>query len=428
MGNCGGICNSNHIKSKVDIILPSQEQEILKYYDNNDLKKIVYIQKYIRKYLSKLKSKKRLNLLKISSINNSSKKTQSQSEKDLQKIIKDSPHKVNNHKNSKKFKKNNKYITYDEEPTSNELLIPTICTPLMDNNLFVDDPFLKNGKIKSNNDNNSTDPRDEPNDGIRRKFPKIKEDQSSYEGEWKNGKRDGYGILCFGNQSKFMGLFKEDKLAGYGKLWYDGEDYYRGYWKEFKAEGIGIYKTKKGSYFTGEWKNDRQNGFGMENWPKGSNFLGEYSDGYKNGIGILSFGSKAGYKGEFKEGVITGIGTFYFEDLRKYEGQWKNNKMHGYGIIFWPEGDVFEGEFYEDKKCGFGIFYNKNKIYMGNWKNNKPEGDMIIIDGDKIKRQFWENGRPIRFLEQGYKTSFEKYIDIILKEYKKNKNKMIIDN
>ena len=114
--------------------------------------------------------------------------------------------------------------------------------------------------------------------------------------------------------------------------------------------------------------------------------------------------------------------------MRKYEGQWKNNKMHGFGIIVWPGGDIFEGEFNEDKKCGFGVFYSQNKIYMGIWKNNKLDGDVIIIiDDDKIKRQFWDNGKPIRVLEEGYKTIFENYADIIIKEKKKKKKKKNID-
>jgi len=412
MGNCAGICNTNLLKLQGDIIIKSSsEQETNKFLEQNDMKKIIFLQRAIKRFLKRKKSKRKIKM-KNKNNNNISKKV---------KQTKDNPTK--NNKVPKSSKKN-KYITYDEEPTC-ELLIPTINTPLMEKNIFNDDPFRK--KNRSNKpigeNNNTNDPRDGPMDGIRRKFPKIKEDQSSYEGEWKDGKRDGYGILCWGDESKFMGKFEDDKVVGYGKLWHDDGDIYRGYWKEFQAEGIGVYKTKKGAYFKGEWKYDRQNGFGIENWPKGSNFMGEYYDGNKNGIGMLSFGSKAGYKGEFKEGIICGIGTFYFEDRRRYEGQWKNNKMHGFGIIVWPGGDVFEGEFYEDKKCGFGVFYNQKKVYMGNWKNNKPEGDVIIIDGEKIKRQFWENGKPIRYLEEGYKTAFEKYVDIIFKEQKKKNKK-----
>ena len=418
MGNCAGICNQKFLKYKGDVILISQNQETGNYLEQNNLKKIIYLQNAIRKYLKGIKNKKKLTILKNISHNNS---IQLQSEKDL-KISKDWQVKSNKNTNTKSSKNKSKYIAYDEEPTTNEFLIPTITTPLLEKKIFNGDPFRKKEcRNKSINSENKNDPRDGPIDGIRRKFPKIQENQTSYEGEWKDEKRDGYGILSWNEDCKFIGKFENDKIIEYGKLWNKEGDMYKGFWKEFQAEGIGIYQNKKGSTYKGEWKNDRQNGFGMEKWPKGSNFMGEYYEGFKNGIGILSFGNKAGYKGEFKDGVITGIGTFYFEDMRKYEGQWKNNKMDGYGILIWPGGDVFEGEFKEDKKCGFGVFYNQNKIYMGNWKRNKPEGDVIIIDGDKIKRQFWENGRPVRLLDKNYKTAFEKYADIIRKEQRKKK-------
>ena len=101
--------------------------------------------------------------------------------------------------------------------------------------------------------------------------------------------------------------------------------------------------------------------------------------------------------------------------------------MHGFGIIIWPSGDAFEGEFVEDKKSGFGIFYNKQKIYMGIWINNKPEGEVAIIDNGKVKKQLWKNGRPIKYLEEGYKTKFESVINEI-KNDKKNKIKQTIDD
>ena len=60
MGNCGGICNTTISKLKGDIIINS-EQETGKYYEQKDIKKIIYIQRNIKKYLKKLKCKKKLN-------------------------------------------------------------------------------------------------------------------------------------------------------------------------------------------------------------------------------------------------------------------------------------------------------------------------------------------------------------------------------
>ena len=101
--------------------------------------------------------------------------------------------------------------------------------------------------------------------------------------------------------------------------------------------------------------------------------------------------------------------------------------MHGFGIIIWPSGDVFEGEFVEDKKNGFGIFYNKQKIYMGIWKHNKPEGEVAIIFNGKVKKQLWKNGKAIKYLDEGYKTKFEKIINTVKKE-QKNKLKNNIED
>ena len=426
MGSCIGLCNSNYVKIKGDIpVEKNSENETGKYIETQYMKKVIYLQKSVKQYLRKIKNKQEYyNKKEVINEVISSNKSSPSSKKNRQTKKENSSSKKNK-KNDKINDKNSKYITYDEEQ-SDSLLVPKIKTSLMNNNIFNDDPFRN--KNRSNLNKIENDPRDGPFDGKRRKFPKIKEEQSSYEGEWKDGKRDGYGILYWGNKSKFVGLFVEDKAFGFGKLWHEDGDIFKGYWKDFQADGIGQYKTKKGAYFNGDWKLDRQDGFGMEIWPKGSNFMGEYSDGNKHGIGILTFENKAGYKGEFHEGIISGIGTFYFGDKRKYHGEWKNNKMHGYGIIVWPGGDVFEGEFREDKKNGFGIFYNQQKICMSMWKNNKPEGEVVIIDNENVKKQLWENGKLIKLLEDGYQTKFEKIIDKIKKEQKKKVKRTIEDD
>ena len=115
------------------------------------------------------------------------------------------------------------------------------------------------------------------------------------------------------------------------------------------------------------------------------------------------------FEGEFKNGDISGIGTFFFGDGTKYQGMWKNNKMDGYGYISWPDGSYFEGEFKEDKKEGFGICKNGHKIFMGIWKNNLLEGNIIVIEDDNIKKQYWQNGRALRNLPIDVPIIFQKY-------------------
>ena len=105
---------------------------------------------------------------------------------------------------------------------------------------------------------------------------------------------------------------------------------------------------------------------------------------------------------------------FFFKDGRHYEGEWKNNKMHGFGIIAWPDGKFYEGEFCDDKKEGFGIFYSEKKIYMGVWRNSFLDGDIIIIERNKIKKQYWERGKASKNLPTDHPIFFEKYVDEVV--------------
>ena len=57
MGNCGGICNRNLLKSKGDVII--SEQETGQSLDQNDMKKLIYLQRAIKNFIKRVKSKKK---------------------------------------------------------------------------------------------------------------------------------------------------------------------------------------------------------------------------------------------------------------------------------------------------------------------------------------------------------------------------------
>ena len=98
--------------------------------------------------------------------------------------------------------------------------------------------------------------------------------------------------------------------------------------------------------------------------------------------------------------------------------------MHGIGYIKWKE-TLFEGEFKEDKKEGFGVYYSGKKVYMGIWKNNVIWGNVIVIDGCKIKKQYWENGKLNKNLPKETFIYFQKFAEEYINE---NKAKKIKDN
>ena len=84
-----------------------------------------------------------------------------------------------------------------------------------------------------------------------------------YEGNWKDGKRDGKGIyLNKTNKDKYEGDFKLDKAEGKGVADYDNGDKYEGDYKDWNKDGKGIYYYNNGDKYEGDFKNDKSEGIG----------------------------------------------------------------------------------------------------------------------------------------------------------------------
>ena len=127
-----------------------------------------------------------------------------------------------------------------------------------------------------------------------------------YEGEFKNGCKNGNGVLTFKNGKKCDGLFRDDKfIAGtiIGKN-ADGQDY------EYKGEvlnnlphgsGVGTRKGKDGNWVT--WKGKFENN---------SFVSGTFDDGVTKRVG------------DFKNCSIQGNGFIEKKDGRKWSGIWTN--------------------------------------------------------------------------------------------------------
>ena len=75
----------------------------------------------------------------------------------------------------------------------------------------------------------------------------IFEDNSSYDGSWKDGKKHGYGVLNLSNEDKYVGEFNEDKIEGKGTYTWSTGQKYEGQWKNNKFDGKGkfIFLSKK---------------------------------------------------------------------------------------------------------------------------------------------------------------------------------------
>ncbi len=438
MGSCSGLC-SRTIIAGGDIPVESQKvttkSKKIKFNTQPTHSTLIYLQTRIKSFLkrkNKISLKSKQNNFNIpeekaisNKLNNSfhtlgENNNNNNNNNNINNINNINNTNNNNNTSNNNNSQNNKtknVNNLDIKKTKKEILIeetkiniPRVVPNFRGEKLFEGDPFSKP------NLSNRDDPRNAPNDNIRKKYPKINQDEFSYEGEWKNGKRDGLGILIWKNVAKFIGHFTEDRDVGFGKLSHDDGDDYIGYWNEFQAHGIGIYHNKKVVSYEGYWVHDKQSGFGIEKWPRNTSFMGDYSEGNKEGYGVFNIEDKGVYEGQMKDGNINGVGKFSFKDGRKYEGNFKNNKMEGYGILTFPDGKCFVGQFKDDLEDGFGVFYGRKKTYVGFWRSTLLVGDAIVIEGDKIKKQLWEEGRPSENYGQDHKIPFEKFIDEIINQ------------
>lgn len=185
----------------------------------------------------------------------------------------------------------------------------------------------------------------------------YKSDGSVYVGEFRNGKKDGYGTITYNSVTRYSGQWKDDEFNGKGThTWLDEE--YVGDWKKGKKDGYGTDVYKNGSKYEGQWKDGFLNGLGTLTSLNGDKYVGEWSNGTYNGQGTYTFLNGNKYIGEWSNGKFNGQGTYIYINGYKYIGEFRDNYFEGNGTLFYPDGRRFEGRFINSNPVqGQGIMY-----------------------------------------------------------------------
>ena len=225
-----------------------------------------------------------------------------------------------------------------------------------------------------------------------------------YEGEFLDGKRNGYGKEYYSDQIVFEGEYLDGnklKGKGYGKDKYNkGKIIYEinnenGKGKEYDIEGNLI--------FEGKYLNGKRNGYGREYDFSSLIFEGEYLNGKKHGWGREYSSKTLIFKGKYFNGVKwSGQGGYNYEGKIEYElingkcssvvdygdityiGEYLNGKKHGKGkeygryVVFYKL--IYEGEFSCGKRKGIGKEYHYDKIiFEGEYLyNNRIRGKEYV--------------------------------------------------
>jgi hypothetical protein len=174
------------------------------------------------------------------------------------------------------------------------------------------------------------------------------EENWTYEGEWSEGKKQGYGVLYYVSGVRYEGDFNDGKKHGKGKLYYSQGDYYEGDFVNDKKTGKGLYIWANGDKYSGDFIEDKTSGYGEFSWADGDIYCGNFLNDTREGRGTYRWTNGDMYEGEYKGGSRTGKGCYFYWNGNKYEGGFKNNLFDGEGCfteftgwpisVIWSEG------------------------------------------------------------------------------------------
>ncbi|KAL3845545.1 hypothetical protein ACJIZ3_002948 [Penstemon smallii] len=204
-----------------------------------------------------------------------------------------------------------------------------------------------------------------------------------YEGEFHKGRCNGSGVYNYFVNGRYEGDWIDGRYDGYGiESWARGSRY-RGQYRQGLRHGYGVYKFYTGDTYSGEWCNGQSHGFGAQTCADGSCFVGEFKCGVKHGLGCYHFRNGDRYAGEYFGDKIHGFGVYHFANGHCYEGSWHEGRKQGYGMYTFRSGET---------RCG--------EWDAGNLKTSLPPLTDAVLRAVQAARKMAENAVHIRRVDE----------------------------
>eukprot|EP00211_Chloroparvula_japonica_P004806 CAMPEP_0119122056 /NCGR_PEP_ID=MMETSP1310-20130426/2432_1 /TAXON_ID=464262 /ORGANISM="Genus nov. species nov., Strain RCC2339" /LENGTH=848 /DNA_ID=CAMNT_0007111661 /DNA_START=106 /DNA_END=2652 /DNA_ORIENTATION=+ len=206
-------------------------------------------------------------------------------------------------------------------------------------------------------------------------------DGTEFEGWWKNGLPDGYGVATL-NGNEYRGQFAEGVQAGIGRGNYYTGDKYLGEWAMNVPHGTGTWTTSNKDKYIGPFTYNTREGNGQILYKNGDKFDGLFSNNLPNGPGRLELHSGLQYHGDFGNGVYHGKGVLISPTGKKYSGDFVRGEKCGNGVMKYADGSYYAGRWLEDKFHGLGTFFNMadGSTYVGEFNRGVREGEGMILE------------------------------------------------
>lgn len=211
-------------------------------------------------------------------------------------------------------------------------------------------------------------------------FGQLKTGSSTYQGEWKDNKEDGFGVFVVTPSVRhertgyrYEGQFKAGKMTGHGVCVYSSGDIYRGHHLDDQFDGYGVYLhiQTTGGVSKCEFKGGVKDGFGT------------YDSDLLSHSGLFSNDSFVRGRGT----IVLATGS-YTGDLKKFSTV-AGTLKHGKGRFVYANGDVYEGQFKKDKKYGNGKLTMQNgTVQEGIWSGDRLTGEVTQVGHPTLHGEF----------------------------------------
>jgi hypothetical protein len=210
-----------------------------------------------------------------------------------------------------------------------------------------------------------------------------------YEGEFKDNMMHGRGVLTFSSDEPISEELRNNRqwTSGHDGLFVDIPEYlglteltykkYEGEFRDNRFDGRGVLAFEEGITWSGLFNRgdltmgcisgDCEDGFGYYLLLWADFYIGEFKGGERNGYGVYYWGA---YTAEHSSSVGS-----------KYAGDWENNRRYGTGIYTSNNGEKYEGEYKNNMKNGNGMYISAEIDYegIGAMLSSEIDPDYIII-------------------------------------------------
>ncbi|XP_038899906.1 phosphatidylinositol 4-phosphate 5-kinase 5-like [Benincasa hispida] len=194
------------------------------------------------------------------------------------------------------------------------------------------------------------------------------------------------GVEFYSNGDFYEGEFHNGSCNGSGVYNYFLSGRYEGDWVDGRYDGYGVEGWAKGSRYRGQYRQGLRHGFGVYKFFTGDSYAGEWYNGQSHGVGFQTCADGSCYVGEFKRGVKHGLGCYYFRNGDRYAGEYFGDKVHGFGIYHFVNGHCYEGSWHEGQRQGYGTYtFRNSEAKCGEWDGGSLKNPLLPLNDSVLQ-------------------------------------------